>query len=746
MKLNIRSKLFIAFGSMLVLLAVVGFIGWWSITNLLDNFSRLSTDNLQGAIQLANTRNALWELRFGIANYTGAGSDDRAQILAQQDTWYQQIDSNLRAYKQGSRTPEELAALEEWEETYPKYVEARPRWFQLIDEGKIEEAAEWHAQNTNQHAKASVAIVARLIELQQQNAVNKEHEAETVAVTTMWILIGAVGFALVGGLGLVFFLSWNIASPLVKITEIARAISVGNLDVQAQVTSSDETGILANAFNQMISYQQEMAGVAGRLARGDVAVNITPQSDKDVLGHAFTQMITYQQEMAHVAGRLAEGDLTANVTPQSDKDVLGQAFRQMITNLRDLIGQVIDTANTVSSASGQLATTAEQASQASQQVASTIQQIAQGTTQQTQGVTEATNNVEQLSRAADGIARGAQDQANGVQKTSTLSSEMAGIVEQVGQVARSVSEANTQVTQVARRGTGTVGQAGQGMDVIRTRTLAAADKIKEMSERSREIGRIVETIDDIADKTDMLALNAAVEAARAGEHGRGFAVVADQVRKLSEDSKSATRDIGGLIERVQETVREVITAMDSTVTEVGNGTRLVGDTVKSLEEILQAAEGAATLAERITDAVAQLRQKSEGVVTAIESVSAVVEENTAVSEEMAASSREVMSAMEGVASVAEENSASAEEVSASAEEMSAQVEEVVASAQELSLLAEQLREAVDRFRLDEGAQLEWKRQGQVLGLAGSLAGSRQPGQSTRVLASRQSNGHDHKIG
>lgn len=101
------------------------------------------------------------------------------------------------------------------------------------------------------------------------------------------------------------------------------------------------------------------------------------------------------------------------------------------------------------------------------------------------------------------------------------------------------------------------------MNSIRASAISAADKVKEMNSRSKEIGRIVETIDDIADKTDMLALNAAVEAARAGEHGRGFAVVADQVRKLSEDSKGATRDIADLIERVQETVREAIGAMDS---------------------------------------------------------------------------------------------------------------------------------------------------------------------------------------
>jgi methyl-accepting chemotaxis protein len=238
------------------------------------------------------------------------------------------------------------------------------------------------------------------------------------------------------------------------------------------------------------------------------------------------------------------------------------------------------------------------------------------------------------------------------------------------------------------------------MTTIRSRTTTAVEKVKEMNTRSKEIGRIVETIDEIADKTDMLALNAAVEAARAGEHGRGFAVVADQVRKLSEDSKKATGDVNELIERVQDTVNEAITAMESTAKEVDNGTQLAGDTAQSLQEIMQAAEEAATMADQISQSVGQLKQKSEGVVGAVESVSTVVEENTASAEQMAANSQEVMEAMEGVAGIAEENSASIEEVSASAEEMSAQVEEVVASAEELSALAEELREATTRFRVN----------------------------------------------
>ena len=527
---------------------------------------------------------------------------------------------------------------------------------------------EYRADQLMDEAEAQIENVAGLLDttVAQAHMFNDvaDDEAEAQVRAATWTIIGVGLTAIVIGLIISFFLAQSIANSANMVARAAAGIAAGDLAQSIVVKSRDELGDMALAFQGMVAYMQEMAEAAGRLARGDVTVNIKPQSDKDVLG---------------------------------------VAFQQMIVNLRNLIGQVIDTANTVGTASGQLTIAAEQAGQASQQVASTIQQIAQGTTQQTAAVTEATNNIEQVTRASEGIAQGAQEQANGVQKTSTLVGEMAGIVQQVGQVAGLVSDANTRVTQAARAGVAAVDQTGQGMETIRTRTLVAADKVKEMGIRSKEIGRIVETIDDIADKTDMLALNAAVEAARAGEHGRGFAVVADQVRKLSEDSKSATRDISDLIERVQETVREAIGAMDNTVTEVGAGTRLAGDTANSLEEILKAAEEAAILAERITGAVTTLKQKSEGVVAAIEAVSAVVEENTAVAEEMAASTQEVMEAMEGVASVAEENSAASEEVSASAEEMSAQVEEVVASSQELSELAEQLRAAVAQFRVENSS-------------------------------------------
>jgi methyl-accepting chemotaxis protein len=588
--------------------------------------------------------------------------EERPAILDAMKAARADLERSLAHYRVTSLVPEEVEGLADFDVAWAHYQDVLDQLIRKVDAGDMPGAIDdlrVGAPVASARAAAGAALdqlIAINVRVAEEEHLKGEATYAGASVTLLAATVVAVVLAVVLGV----LITRAITVPLGQVAEAAKGIAAGDLGQTITADSADEVGQMAAAFRRMV---------------------------------------TYLTAMASVAEQIAENDLTATVTPQSEHDALGNAFAHMVANLRGMVDQLNDQAASLNAASLQLASAATQAGEATSQIATAVQQVARGTTEQTTRVTETANGMEQMKRVIDGVARGAQEQAVAVGTVAALTEQLSRVIQQVAGNAQTVTRDSADAARAAEIGSNTVSQTIQRMESITVKVGVSAAKVREMGDRSHQIGAIVETIDDIASQTNLLALNAAIEAARAGEHGKGFAVVADEVRKLAERASSATKEIGALISGMQGTVADAVRAMDEGALEVEHGASTANQAGASLVDILKAARAVQAQAAAALEASQSMGKLSTQMVAASESVSAVVEENTAATEEMAAGSSEILIAIEGVASISEENGASVQEVSASAEEMSAQVEEVSASASSLAEMAEALRRVVAQFRL-----------------------------------------------
>lgn len=482
-------------------------------------------------------------------------------------------------------------------------------------------------------------------------------------------ILWVAAFSVVVVIGLALVFGSTLTRPLLLLSEILDSLGLGNLD-------------------------QKSAQVA--------LLHLTQRQDEyGVMSRALEKLKEYLRLIAETSGQIARGDLSAQLISRSDEDEIGNALSQMLTGLRALIGEVKENASQMEAASVTLEATSAQAGQATSQISTTIQQVAQGINQQTEAVTQTATSADQMAHAIQGVSSGTQEQAHAVERAAEITAQITSAIRQVASNAQTSAQGASQAAQTARQGTQTVAETIQSMRSIKAKVGQSAEKVQEMGQRSDQIGEIVETIDEIASQTNLLALNAAIEAARAGEQGKGFAVVADEVRKLADRSSQATKEIGTLIQGIQTTVREAVSAMEAGAKEVESGVVHANQAGEALQSIFGAVETVNLQVDEIASAAHQISLSSTDLVTAMGSVSEVVQGNIRATTAMLNSSQVVAEAVESIASVSEENSAAVEEVSASTEEMNAQVDEVGAAARSLALLAQGLQASVTRFKLED---------------------------------------------
>lgn len=217
---------------------------------------------------------------------------------------------------------------------------------------------------------------------------------------------------------------------------------------------------------------------------------------------------------------------------------------------------------------------------------------------------------EQVSSGAQALAQGTSEQEASIRELSDYVQDISGRVNKNAENAKNVSEISDTATTDLKEGNAEMQKMLAAMKII--------------DEKSAEIEKIINTIDNIAFQTNILALNAAVEAARAGEAGKGFAVVADEVRNLASKSAEAAQTTSELI--------------SSTIEAVSNGTAIADSTAQTIESVMERFSNANSLINEISEVSAEQASMVDQVLSNVGQISAVVQNNAATAEESASAS------------------------------------------------------------------------------------------------------------
>lgn len=535
---KIGKKLFVTFGVILALFCITVLVAISSLVSTGSNYSSFYETPYEVTNKAADLRADIQTVAKLIGYASMEEDTDKTAEFVQTATDTIQMLREGTAYMR-ENFPEANAIVDEYDALMKDIKDERDLVLELAKKGQNAEAAKLYFDEVMPGFVKANGYLNEIDDLAKNQADTYYGNAmrQKNIVLIVLVILSAGVMALTVALAL--YITRGLTRPIVEIEKAAKEMAAGSLNVSISYQSKDEMGSLSDSMRTLCGSVNEII-----------------------------------QDIGHILAALAEGDF--HVTSQCLQNYTGD-YVPILTSMR-LIRDNLNAALT-------------QINQAAGQVNAGSGQMAEG---------------------AQNLAEGATEQAGAVEE---LQATIESVTEQVSATAGRSKEAFHKVEMVG-------GEAEASTQAMGDMTAA----MQRISDTSSQIAGIILEIEDIASQTNLLSLNAAIEAARAGEAGKGFAVVAEQIRKLAEDSAKSAVNTKGLIEasiREVENGNKISERTSQSLLRVTEGLKEIGE---AAQESSDASEQQVEAMQQLENGISQISGVVQNNSAVAEETSATSEE------------------------------------------------------------------------------------------------------------------------
>lgn len=489
----------------------------------------------------------------------------------------------------------------------------------------------------------------------------------TLRTAVALLAVGAIGVALL----IAILFSRTLTRPLLEMVGNLREISQGEADLShvLEVRSQDELGELAGNFNTFVGRLREMV---------------------DRIRSAAADIFGATERIRHTSQEVSAGTVRQAAS-------LENSFQAM----QGIDASALDVANGISS----LLDAVEISSSATLELGATIEEIVSQVERLFATIEEVSSSIAEMSVSSQQVSDNVENLSSSTEVTASSITQMDASIKEVEETALQTNQLSEQASQDAEKGKVAVAATIAGIQAIQVTVEEASRAIEDLGRQSREIGKILTVIDEVADQTRLLSLNASIIAAQAGEHGKGFAVVANEIRELAERTAVSTQEIAAIIGRLQEGTGSAVKAMQAGSRRVNEEAERSKTTEQALEKITVSTMKSAQQVKGIVRATQEQTRGSRQITEAVNQVSAMLQQIAHAVRQQSSGVRQLAKAAESMRDIASqvklstgEQAKGSHQINANMERIRAMMQQIDQASREQSERSKQVVEAVSEIR------------------------------------------------